>query len=125
MKYKPKDYAKSLLETETNHESIARFWYTLQKNRQYRDLVKILDGLDTEFARKNNLIFAKIFSSSTLDTDKVREISNKLNIIYKKDIILKQIIKQDVTGIIVRVEDEVIDNSAETKIHRLKKTLAV
>lgn len=126
MKIKPKIYAEMLLQSikENNLKNIARnLWYMLQKNKQYKDLPKILDILETESAKAEGKILAKVYSEENLTSEIEKEIIIKLNGKLGKDIVIKNILKKNTTGVIVKVEDKIIDLSLEDKISRLKKNL--
>jgi len=154
MKIPPSIYAKSLIElTESGEKNIAgRFWHLLQKNKQYKDLTKILDVLDEEYAKKNNQVLVKVYSDEKLDENVLQDIKSRLSShpgqalhqygtsrklvsgsqlgrempkqVRHDDIIIKNFIKPDITGIIVQVDDKIIDLTAEDKIKRLKKIIS-
>lgn len=127
MKISPKIYAKTLVETESNSDlkKISRnFWHILQKNKQYKDLPKILDLIDSEAAQKENKKLVKIYSKNALsqtDLDSVREkLEKKLNSV----IILKNICGKNITGIIAKMDDQYIDLTLEDKVKRIKKVIS-
>jgi len=126
MKLSAKIYAQTLIQsaTEDNLKKLAKsFWYKLQKNKQYKDMGKVLEAIDEESARAENKILAKIYSKNEIsDTDKIT-ISEKLKKKFEKEIILQNIIGKNITGIIVKVEDKIIDLSLEGKINRLRKII--
>jgi len=81
MKIKAKIYAKTLIDSlsSDNLEIISQnFWKNLQKNKQYREMPKILKALDEEFAQKNNFLLAYIYSAEKLEQTQISEIENKL-----------------------------------------------
>lgn len=129
MKIKPQQYAQMLVESITEKSDLkkvaASLWYSLQKNKQYRDLPKILELIDEEFAKKNNLTLAKVYSEEKLSEAELNEIQKSLevknpNIRYSIFNIQK---KNMVGGITVKVEDKIIDLSTINKINRLKQQL--
>lgn len=126
MKIQAKIYAQSLLETkpEANLKKISQnFWKLLQKNKQYSDLEKILEALDQESAKAEQKILAKIYSKNLLDAQELAEVQKKLEKKFEKQIIIKNIINKNLTGIIVKTEDQIIDLTVENKIIRLKKVI--
>lgn len=173
MKIKPKIYAELLLETlssvisshpepaggrieggEKSHDTsnkfypIAKgFWYLLQKNKQYRDLPKILDELEKVYAEKESFTIAYVESGKELNEKELEEIKKKLTSYCHFDstksveksheisrlanaarddkrIIIKSKINPAITGIITKIEGKVIDLSVEDKIAKLRKTFA-
>jgi F0F1-type ATP synthase delta subunit len=126
MKIKPKIYAEMLIKSikDGNVKDIAKkFWYMLQKNKQYRDLPNILDILEAESAKAEGKILAKVYSEQTLTEELEKEISNKLKAKLNQDILIKNILKANVSGIIVKVDEQIIDLSLESKISNLRKVL--
>lgn len=130
MKIKPQIYAEALLESKAEPRVLAEgFWHTLQKNKQYKDLPKILDALDEVYAKKNGLTLACVYSSEKLDESELSAIRNQLSASGKRQaesgkLLIKNIIKPNLTGVIVKIDDKVIDLTVEGKIERLKKVIS-
>lgn len=129
MKVKPQQYAEMLVSTLTDAKGAevksiaANFWKLLQKNKQYKDLPKILELVDEESAKKNGQVLAKVYSEKELTAEELKAISDKLSAISKKPVVIKNIVKSATTGIIVKVEDKIVDLSLEDKIGKLRKKL--
>lgn len=126
MKIKSAVYAKTLIESAESDnlkQVAAGFWKTLQKNKQYKDLPKILDSIDQEAAKNENKILAKIYSKNEIDSQDKLILSEKLEKKLKQQVILKNIVNKNITGIVVKVDDKIIDLSVEGKLDRLKQIL--
>lgn len=126
MKLKPKIYAEALISgvDGTNTQKVVEnFWLMLQKNGQYKDLPKILEAIDEVYAEQNNAVLAKVYSEKELSGAETETIKKKIEDKFKKTAIIKNIIKKNITGIIVKVDDSEIDLSAEGKIEKLKQAL--
>lgn len=129
MKIKPEIYAKVLFDSlstnELTKEEIAKkFWYSLQRNGQYKDLKNILEKLDQEYARSSKSILVKVYSAKILEKDELLLIEQKLEKKYREKIILENIIKKNsIAGIVVKIGDSEIDLSLEGKIDQLKQLL--
>ena len=128
MKIASKNYAQMLVEASEGGQSLKtiakRFWYALQKNKQYKNLDEILDAVDAEFAKKNGLILAYVYSGTKLAENQSREIMVKLKNRFDREVSLKNIIKSNITaGVVVKVDDKEIDLSLDGKIKRLKHKL--
>ncbi|MFA5927453.1 MAG: F0F1 ATP synthase subunit delta [Patescibacteria group bacterium] len=129
MKIKINDYAKALIESaetkDGSHKEVAiRFWRLLQRNKQHRDLHKILSALDQEYGKKHNLLIGKVFSAKPLSADELKTIQQKVAKRLGKEVELTPVLdKRVVTGISVRVGDIEIDATAIGKIERLKQKL--
>lgn len=127
MKLKPQIYAQTLiasLKDQPDTKKVSKnLWYSLQKNKQYRDLPKILSSLDEEFAKENNLILAKIYSEKELDEKELSEIKAKVEKKIEKNILLKNIVKNNWAGITVEVDGKILDLSLKGKIEKLKQVI--
>jgi len=127
MKLSPRIYAKTLVESAggDSKKIAARFWHVLDKNKQYRELSKILDLVDAEYAQTENQVFTKVFSAEALQPGALQEIETQLKNRLKKEILLKNIVKSGITSIIVKAGDQIIDLSLENKANKLKKVLSI
>lgn len=128
MKLNPKIYAQTLLsaleEKPDQAQTIARnFWYELQKNGQEKDIKKILELLEEENAERSGAIFAKVYSEEALSEAIIAEINLKIEKKFNKPAQIKNIVKKNLTGIIVKVNDTEIDLSLEGKIQQLRTKL--
>jgi len=125
MKISPRIYAKSLVETagKDNEKVARRFWHILQKNKQYRDLPKVLDAIDEEYAKLNGLGVAQVFSSAALALDEQAEITKRLETKFGYKVFLKQTIKPNLTGLMVKLNNQIIDMTLENKTEKLKNIL--
>jgi len=144
MKIKPTTYTQLLissLQDKPDFKNLARrFWYMLQKNKQYRDLPKILDELEKVYAEKEGFVIAYVESGEELSEKELEEIKEKLSSyrhpehvsgsqempkqVRHDNIIIKSKINPSITGIIAKVEGKVIDLTVEDKIIRLRKQLS-
>lgn len=144
MKIKPQQFAELLISTlskechsEQSEESqhrvsggidlkkiAASFWYLLQKNKQYRDLPKILELLDKEYAKSQGKVIAKVYSEEKLTKEQEKEIAGKLKPkLHDSSFIIHNSIKTTGGGVIVKIEDKIIDLSTIGKSNRLKRQL--
>ena len=125
MKLSPKQYAKILINNASDKKSLAsKFWFSLQKNNQYKDLTKIVAELDKEYARINDSVYAEIVSENELSNDEIKEIEAKLEMMLRKKIITKNVIQPNFgPGIVAKTDEIEIDMSAVGKIDKLKQQL--
>jgi F-type H+-transporting ATPase subunit delta len=127
MKIKPQQYAQILIAglTEDNIKDIAKsFWYKLQRNNQYKDLPKILESIDLEFAKQNNKVLVQVSSEKELTEEQIKEIKEKLTKKFGKELVFKNTVAPNQTaGIIVKADDTEIDLSLEDKVNQLKNAL--
>lgn len=151
MKLKPQIYAQLLIDsalsvipspstalrtgegTEGSHHSVSastkfagiakRFWYLLQKNNQYKDLAKILNELEIEYAKKEGKILAKVFSEKALNDTEISDIEHKVAAKTGQKVIISNIIKKNWGGVEVVVDDKILDLSSKGKIEKLRQIL--
>ncbi len=128
MKISSKIYAQALIESleqESDLSNIAgNFLTILEKNKQKKKLLEILDLLEDEYARSKNSIFAKIYSSHALSLEKVEIIEQKLEKSTGKKIMSKNVIKNEcMAGITVEIEGKLYDYSLAGTIDSFKKQL--
>lgn len=128
MKISPQQYAQVLVESvkENNISDIAKtFWHKLQKNDQYKDLSKVIIALDKEYAKLNNKVLVQVYSEKELDSEQLNSLEQKIAKKYSLQgkIIIRNIIKKNITGIIVKIDDTEIHLCLEDKINRLKSAL--
>jgi ATP synthase F1 delta subunit len=128
MKISTKNYAAGLIESLNEKADLKvaakRFWQILQKNKQYKELPKILVELDVEYAKRNNLVLAYIYSEKALAEQELENLRQKLKQKTGQDSIVKNIVNPNLkAGILVKVDSREIDLSVEGKLTRLKKVL--
>jgi F0F1-type ATP synthase delta subunit len=127
MKYSPKIYAQTLIEAVKDPKdckaAAKNFWHLLNKNNQGKDLARIIEELDIESARQNGDVLAKVYSSATLTKDQSDKIQAELSKKGFKSVIIKNIIKNNITGFVIKIEDKIIDLTLENKVEKLKKVL--
>lgn len=127
MKYTNELYAQALAQSvdgADNHKQIAKdFWYVLQKNKQYRNLRKILDNLEDISATQEGKKLVKVFSGETLDDTMRQRIIDSMKKKTDKPLKIVEIVDKNVFGIILKYDDKILDLSISGKINRFKQTL--
>jgi F0F1-type ATP synthase delta subunit len=127
MKIKPTTYAELLIESIDDNANpkdlAAKLWHLPQKNKQYKDLPRVLVELEKVYAKKNGFKIAYVESDGELPNSDLVQIQAKLEKILNSRTLIKPIVKKGVTGLIAKTEDQVIDLSAENKIGKLRKEL--
>lgn len=128
MKINSKNYSSALVEALTSnqdtHQIASNFLDLLYKNRQEKDLKKILDSLDDVYAQKNQMLVAKVFSSDKLTNNDADQIQKNLEKKYNKKVIIKNIVKKEkIAGITIEIDGKIEDFSIAGKIEILKKGL--
>lgn len=128
MKISPKNYAAGLIESldeKADAKVLAKkFWQILQKNKQYKDLPKILAELDVEYAKRKDMVLAHVYSEKELKEQEIKDISKKIKEKYQKETLIRNVIDANLkAGVVVKIDDKEIDLSVEGRVTRLKKSL--
>jgi F-type H+-transporting ATPase subunit delta len=95
----------------------------LDKNRIYL-VPSIQESFKEQLLKKNNVINVYVKTAIELDEDMKNRLLEKLgNKLQKKVNIISDIDKDIIGGVILQVEDKVIDGSIKAKIENMKKQL--
>lgn len=131
MKISIKQYAQVLYElTLKKSESevnivVEKFVKELAKNNNIKLASKIVDKFQEIYNKNNGIIVAQVTSASSLDKGYLEKIEKYLIGKYKADkVILNNEVKSEIKGgVILRVEDEIIDASITNQLRNLKVSL--
>ncbi|MEI6499043.1 MAG: F0F1 ATP synthase subunit delta [bacterium] len=127
MKYSPQIYAQTLIEAVKDSKdckaAAKNFWHLLNKNNQGKDLDRVIEALDEESAKLNHKTFVRVYSNTKLTDIETQQITAKLIKKGFAKITIKNIIKNNIIGYIVKIEDNIIDLTLENKVEKLKKVL--
>ena len=129
MKISAKKYAEALLdatEKENLSEVAKKLWYKLQKDKNYKELPKILENLKVVYAEKKDMILAKVSSPAPLKDEEIQSIDKIIKDTFKKDAYIDNIIDSTLEfGYRIEAKDKVFDNTFKNKISKLKSHLVV
>lgn len=124
----PTIYAKALIEALQEGKSAKKiaknFWELLQKKKQYKILPAILDKLDEVYAEEKKRQLIKVYSDQNLQVGQKKEVRKKLESRFGKNITVKYSLKPNITGIIIKTSDTLIDFSLTNKINQLRKHIS-
>ncbi len=127
MKILPKIYAQAIVDAlkKKNAEEIApKIWYLLVKNGQLRNLNIILDDAEKLIAQDEGKVLVKLFSNKALSPEEIKEVSEKIGKYNpQKNLEIKNIIDEKITGLFIIADDKIIDMSIGGKINKLKQIL--
>lgn len=127
MKIKPEIYAQILLdsiETKADTKKVAaKFWTLLQNNKQYKDLPKIFASLDELYASSKKQVLVQVETDHKLTASETQLISDRLKNKLGKEVLLKEIIKKNTVGYVIKVDGKITDLSLSGQVERLKRNL--
>lgn len=132
MKITSQQYAQTLLELTENKSQeeisaiVKKFAEQLRKDGQLKNADKIMDKFAKLFNAKNGIVEARVTSSRKLESNQVHQVESFIKEKYSaKTVEIENVVDEKIKGgIIVRVEDEVIDGSLSNHLKRLQKVLA-
>ena len=131
MKISIKQYAQALYELTLGKSEgevnivVEKFVKELAKNNNIKLASKIVDKFEEIYNKNNGIIVAQVTSAGSLGNDYLEKIEKYLMDKYKaKKVILNNVEKPEIKGgIILRVEDEIIDASIINQLKNLKVSL--
>lgn len=131
MKITSKQYAQTLYDFTDGQsqseieKSVADFARHIYKNRKLKLAEKIIEQFGKIYNKEKNIIEAEVVSRQKLDEAFVKKVKHYIKEKYQaKEVVLKNIIDESVKGgMIVKVGDEVIDNSVRERLNELKNIL--
>lgn len=131
MKISITQYAQALYELTLNKSEVEsdviveKFVKELAKNNNIKLATKIVDKFEEIYNKNNGIIVASVTSATSLDEGHTDKIEKYLLDKYQaKKVILNSIVRPEIKGgIILRVEDELIDASIINQLKNLKVSL--
>ncbi|HBI17590.1 MAG TPA: ATP synthase F1 subunit delta [Candidatus Moranbacteria bacterium] len=131
MKISTKQYAEVLYdltlgksEAEVNIV-VEKFIKELVNGNQIKSASKIIEKFEKIYNKNNGIIEASVTSAEKLDKSQMEKIEKYLLDKYKaKQVVLNNEVKPEIKGgIILRVEDEILDGSILNQLRSLKSKL--
>lgn len=131
MKITAKQYARTLFELTDNKSQqeidscVLGFAQIVRKNRQVKLFPKILESFNAIWNSSKNIVEAQITSKEKLDSETEKKIEEYIKEKYKaeKVVIDNKIDQGIIGGIIIRVGDEVTNQSVAEQLKKLGKEL--
>ncbi|MEO8065229.1 MAG: ATP synthase F1 subunit delta [Candidatus Doudnabacteria bacterium] len=131
MKYAAKQYAQALLEAiesarpQDESTVLDNFVKVLAENNDLR----LFDEISSEFHKldlaRKGIKQAQITSAHPLNKQNEQEIVDQLNrLVNGKVEVKKQIDEQLIGGVIIRMDDQILDASVKNNLEQLKKELS-
>ena len=130
MKYLPKQYAQALMDAlessgpKDEGQVLDNFVKVLAENNHLR----MLDAISEEFHRlelaKKGLKQAEVTTAHPINRENEQGIIREFNKLVKGDLILKKKIDENlIGGVIIKVDDQMLDASIKNDLEQLKNSL--
>ena len=131
MKISSKQYAQtlfSLVDNKNNEEInniIVKFIAFIKKMGDIKKMQDIVTQFSNIYNEKKGIIEATVVSVRKLDKDELEKTKSFINSKYNaKSVTINNIIDKSIKGgIMIRVEDEIIDGSVSGRLNKLKLSL--
>ncbi|OGI17846.1 MAG: ATP synthase F1 subunit delta [Candidatus Moranbacteria bacterium RIFCSPHIGHO2_02_FULL_40_12b] len=131
MKITPTQYAETLYELtaeKSKHEIdgvIANFLKILVKSRKMKLAPEVIEKFSEIYNKKNGIAEAEVISREALSNELRNKVSSYVSNKYQaKEVVISNKVDESIKGgIIVKVEDEVMDGSVAKQLTELKNAL--
>ena len=131
MKISPTQYARTLYELTADKSQeeidgvVGEFGKLLEKKNQAKILPKIIGKFSEIWNKENGIIEAEVMSAHKLENHQIQKVATYLKEKYKaKEVLIDNIVNKSIKGgVIIRVNDEVMDGSVERNLKDLRKSL--
>ena len=122
-KHEKKDIVNSLLQGKISQEILNLMYLIIDKGRE-----KYIKHISKEYTtlcnEKQGIIEARAITAVPMDEIEKSELQRKLSIRFGKKVILHNTVdKSIIGGVLIRVEDKVIDSSIKGKLQMIEKSL--
>ena len=114
-----------VLKKEINTKIIDFFKIIIEKNR-FKEFNGIVEAYSIELDKINNIKRVEIISAVELNDETKKQIINRLENKFQKKIVPKWLKNEDIiAGLVIKVDDNIIDSSLKCKLDNLSKNLSV
>lgn len=130
MKYSAKNYAQALMESlesadpKDENQILDNFVKILAENNDIRLFEQISDEFHKLDLKKKGISQAEVITAHPISRENEQQIIQQLNKIVKGNLELKKKVdEQLIGGVVIRVDDQLIDASVKNNLEQLKKEL--
>lgn len=106
------------------NEKIINFLKVLVAKRRFNELNKIIQAFSDEVDKINNVKRVEVISAADITDDRKQRIVEKLQHKLEKNVIVNWTQDKDIIGgLVIKIDDDVIDNSLKNKLEKLSKNI--
>lgn len=110
--------------TKSVNEKIRDFLKILIEKKRFKELEGIVAAYQEELDKINNLQRVEVISAIELDDNSKQKIIDKLQNRLQKNVIAQwQTDEEIIGGLVVKINDDVIDSSLKNKLENLSKNI--
>ena len=106
------------------NNKIINFLKVLIDKKRFNELDNIIKAYSDELDKINNIKRVEVVSAVELTDEQIKKLTEKLQNKLQKNIIISREINKDIIGgLVIKIDDDVIDNSLKNKLESLSKNI--
>ena len=106
------------------NDKIINFLKVLISKKRFQELNNIVQAYSDELDKINNIKRAEVISAVELSKEQMQKLTKKLQNKLKKNVVIKSSLDKNIIGgLIIKIDDDVIDNSLKNKLENLSKNI--
>ncbi len=106
------------------NNKIINFLKVLIDKKRFNELDNIIQAYSDELDKINNIKRVEVVSAVELTDEQIKKLTEKLQNKLQKNIIISREINKDIIGgLVIKIDDDVIDNSLKNKLESLSKNI--
>ena len=92
--------------------------------KRFNELTQIIQAYNDEVDIINNIKRVEVYSAVEVSEDRKQRLIDKLQNKLKKNVIVNWNINNDIIGgLVIKIDDDIIDNSLKNKLENLSKNI--
>ncbi len=104
------------------NDKIINFLKILIEKKRFNELNQIITAYINEVDKINNIKRVEVTSAIEITEDRKQKLIEKLQNKLKKNVIINWVLDNDIIGgLVIKIDDDVIDNSLKNKLENLRK----
>lgn len=105
-------------------DKIINFLKILIDKKRFNELTQIIQAYNNEVDIINNIKRVEVYSAVEVSEDRKQRLIDKLQNKLKKNVIVNWNINNDIIGgLVIKIDDDIIDNSLKNKLENLSKNI--
>ena len=106
------------------NDKIINFLKVLIDKKRFQELDNIIQAYSDELDKINNIKRFEVISAVELSEEQTKKLTEKLQNKLQKNVIISRTLNKDIIGgLVIKIDDDVIDNSLKNKLENLSKNI--
>ena len=110
----------------SNHinNKIINFLKVLINKKRFKELDNVIQAYSEELDKINNIKRVEVISAVELTKQQMQRLTEKLQNKLERNVIISSTLNKDIIGgLVIKIDDDVIDNSLKNKLENLSKNI--